>query len=134
MTRCGKRQAATLRAQPKIWTQERVADVLGVDQSTVHHWENPKDVSTFMKMHKGTHAGAKLSPEQRAEIVERVEAGEPQRQIAADFNVSQKAISKTVKSEAKRKEKQVRACNQMQGVENAANCLRPYASRGRQAC
>lgn len=74
-------------------TQAEIAGVLGVDQTTVSRW-----VGTNMQTHKGTHPDArvKLPKGAAAEIIERLDAGDSLRQVAADFGVTHKAISKAV--------------------------------------
>lgn len=49
-------------------------------------------------------------------ILERVQAGEPQTQIAADFGVTQQAVAKIAKSEAKRKAREKEIEDQRQAI------------------
>ena len=93
-----KRIAQNLReADPKKWTQKAVGALLGVDQTTVSKW-----FSSNMNGHNTTKtptpdARVKLNTPAKVEIAARVEAGESQQQIAADFGVCQKTVSNIAK-------------------------------------
>lgn len=77
---------------PHKWTQAKIGEFLGVCQSTVSGWflsnidaDNPKD------------ARVKLSPQQRAEIIKRVEETDvSQAQIAADMGISEGRVSQII--------------------------------------
>lgn len=85
----------------KRWTQKRVAEVLGVAESTVRLWENTTnrraaDGGKTAKEPKPD-ARVKLNTAAKRAIAERVIKGEKQEQVAADFGVSQQTISKVAK-------------------------------------
>lgn len=97
-----QRKELALTLSQKGWTQERIADALGVVRTTVTMWfgENITDVKNDNGYIPKSHA--KLSPEQKREIHARAKAGETQAQLAADFDVSQPAIHKAIKSVERR--------------------------------
>lgn len=76
---------------PKKNTQAVVARLLGVAQCTVASWFSTNIIGNNAT--RQPDARLKLSKEDKAEIVDRCEAGDSQAQIAADFGVSQKTVS-----------------------------------------
>jgi len=94
-------------SDPKKYTQPRIAAALGVNQSTVSRWFD-KGGGSNMQPHKASATNGvpdsrvKIDPKQKPVIVERVASGDTQAQIAADFNVSERAIRTVVKSEEKK--------------------------------
>lgn len=89
-------------------TQKRVAMLLGVSRECVSAWWNRGDTSDGTSTNTGKprpDARVKVSPQAHPVIVERIDAGEPQAQVAADFGVSQQAVSTIVSKERKQKEK-----------------------------
>lgn len=77
----------------KRWTQQAVAALLGVARNTVSVW-----FSTNVSDDNGTKAPTpdarvKLNTAAKEAVVARLEAGETQQQIAADFGVCQKTVS-----------------------------------------
>jgi site-specific DNA-methyltransferase (adenine-specific) len=89
-------------SDPKKWTQEAVGTLLGVDQATVSRW-----VSSDMHEHSATKtptpdARVKLNTAAKEVVVARLEAGDTQQQIAADFGVCQKTVS-NIERQAERK-------------------------------
>lgn len=101
-----KETAAKLREEDaKKWTQRAVAEVLGIDQSTVSIW-NTK-TTTNMKCHNGS---KRTSPDARVKVkaaakplvAKRIASGETQAQVASDLGISQQAVSKIVKAEEKK--------------------------------
>jgi len=101
-----KQIATNLReTDPKKWTQKAVGALLGVDQTSVSRW-----FSTNMQEHNATKtptpdARVKVNTPAKVEIAARVEAGESQQQIAADFGVCQKTVSNIVKMVERAEEK-----------------------------
>jgi len=101
-----KRIATDLReADPKKWTQKAVGTLLGVDRSTVTKW-----FSSNVNDHNSTKtptpdARVKLNAAAKEAVAVRVEAGESQEQIAADFGVCQKTVSNIAKKADEAKEK-----------------------------
>jgi len=98
-----KRMAKAWReSDPKIWTQEKVARSLGVDQTTVSKW-----FKSIMKGHITfkPDARVKLNADAQRIAAERVAAGEPQQKVAADLKVSQMAISNVVRRAKKEQER-----------------------------
>jgi len=74
-------------------TQAEIGEALGVDQRTVGRW-----LETNRQTPKGFHPDnrVKLPKGAAADIVDRIDAGESLRQVAADYNVTHAAIQKTV--------------------------------------
>ena len=93
--------AAALKDEGK--TQAGIALALGVDQGTVSRWLDTPN----MQPHKGrTDNRVKLEPEDKTEILERLDAGEKQEQVAADFGVSQQHVSKAAKQQRQKNERE----------------------------
>ena len=94
-----KRIATDLReADPKKWTQKSVGALLGVARNTVSVWfsTNVNDDNTTKK--PTPDARVKLNAAAKEAVAVRVEAGESQEQIAADFGVCQKTVSNILKT------------------------------------
>lgn len=95
---------------PVFYTQEKLAGMFGVDQSTVSDWL--RSVTRNMGSHIASKpepaivldSRVKVRPEQKQVIVARIEAGEKQEQVAADAGVSQQTISRIVTKEKKHQE------------------------------
>lgn len=83
----------------KKWTQKRLAELLGIGQQTVSDWFSNNTESGISSK---PDARVKLSEDAKRVVAERIEAGETQAQVAADFGVSQKTASNVLK-EAERK-------------------------------
>lgn len=85
------------------YTQAEAAAAVGVDQSTGSRWE--KSDGSNMQSHKAS-IDLRLSIPRggKEAIVERVEAGETQAKVAADFRVSRRRVGQIVQQERKRRE------------------------------
>jgi len=80
-------------SDPKAWTLKRVAALLGVAVQTVSSWfSNDSSDGNTTKV-PTPDARVKLNTAAKEEVVARLEAGETQQQIAADFGVCQKTVS-----------------------------------------
>jgi len=92
------------------WTQQEIADAIGVVQQTVANWlkeEIEGDVTNTKNGNGYTmRANAKLSAEQKNEIYERAQAGESQTALAADYSVTRPAIHKAIKAVARKLERE----------------------------
>ena len=86
---------------PKKWTQQRIADCLGVAQQTVADWFD--DISNTEAGKTYIDARLSIPKESIPDIVKRSDAGETQSQIAADYGTTQPRISQVIK-QAKAKE------------------------------
>ena len=107
-----KRIAINLReADPKKWTQKAVGALLGVAHTTVSSWfiTNSSDGNTNKT--PTPDARVKLNSAAKEAVAVRVEAGESQQQIAADFGVSQATVSNIAKKadEAEERRQQMQA-------------------------
>ena len=80
-------------------TQDLIAIRLGVNQSTVARWLTPNMQPHNMR----DDLRLKLSSDDERVIHDRVQAGESQAQVAADYGISQQHASRVVKHEAKRR-------------------------------
>jgi len=89
--------AADLKAEGQ--TQNAIAVLLGVARETVRDWLTPDGGDANAR---NLDARVKLPQPAKLRVLERVEANEPQRQIAADFGVSQQHVSRVAKAERKR--------------------------------
>ena len=93
-----KRIAANLReTDPKKWTQQAVGALLGVARETVRDWFISTGGDANSNKTPTPDARVKLNTPAKVEVVRRVEAGESQQQIAADFGVSQATVSNIAK-------------------------------------
>lgn len=97
---------------PKKNTQQRVAAMLGVAQQTVSGWfannTGVGNTCTPPSEPKETHrpdARVKVPPKEREHISERVESGETQEQVAADYGVTRQQVSVIVGRERKRQQR-----------------------------
>lgn len=88
-------------------TQERIAALLGVDRSTVTKWLIISDVNNHNA--NKPKSSVKVESEQRPLILEAVESGQKQAQVAADYGISQGRVAQIVKTERKRKDKKAKA-------------------------
>ena len=81
----------------KRWTQEAVGTLLGVARNTVSVWfsNNVNDDNTTKT--PAPDARVKLNTAAKEEVVARLESGETQQQVAADFGVCQKTVSNIAK-------------------------------------
>jgi predicted XRE-type DNA-binding protein len=89
-------------------TQSEIATLLGVSQPSVAVWlkENISNISADITYNPPQlDLKVKLEPEHIEEIFTRVEAGEKQTQIAAEYGVSQQRVGQVVNREKKKKEK-----------------------------
>lgn len=76
---------------PKTWTQERLAVTFGVDRTTVSRW-----FTTDVQQHNGCDqpsARVVIPKSEHAVILARLDAGETQEQVAADYGVTQPTVS-----------------------------------------
>ena len=90
---------------PKKWTQARIAVALGVGQDTISDWLE----TSIMGGHKACiDARLSVNAESKTIIIEQSADGVTQKQIAADFGISQQRVSQIVATAAaktvKRKE------------------------------
>lgn len=109
LTEKQKELCKALRGQDvKQWTQARLASMLGVDQATVSRWLDTSNVQSH-KPCKKPDARVKLNEEAKDAVVNRVEAGESQAQVAADFGVTQQAVSTVVTAKKKKRKKAAEA-------------------------
>jgi N6-adenosine-specific RNA methylase IME4/predicted transcriptional regulator len=81
--------------------QEVIAARLGVTQQAVSLWLT--HITTPCKARKPDNR-VKVTKEEQAEAAERVEAGEPQAQVAADLGISQQHVSRIANSERRKRE------------------------------
>jgi len=81
----------------KRWTQEAVGTLLGVAQQTVASWFSSNTTDGNATKTPTPDARVKLNTAAKEEVVARLESGETQQQIAADFGVCQKTVSNIAK-------------------------------------
>lgn len=98
------RKAIARDLKKEQWNQEEIARLFGVDQSTVARWLGEENIP-IMQAHNRyiPDSRVKIPKEEHAMILDRYAAEEPQGQIAADYGVSQKTISKIIAKETKRR-------------------------------
>lgn len=102
LQRTAKKIVGELREEDhKYWTQNKLAEVIGYDRSTVSKW-----LTTNVTNHNSCKhdSRVKVDPREKPVIVERVASGETQTQIAADYGTTPQAISKIVTEETKKAE------------------------------
>lgn len=80
-------------------TQQQIAAAIGVSQATVSNWEAEAEDQSVINTDKALATDLRVSiPKvKHKEIVERREAGEPLKQIAADFKVSPERIGQIIR-------------------------------------
>ena len=101
-----KQIAANLReADPKKWTQQAVGALLGVARNTVSDWFITNVGADNTNKTPTPDARVKLNTPAKEVIAVRVESGESQQQIAADFGVSQATVSNIAKKANEAEEK-----------------------------
>ena len=90
-------------------THARIAALLGMGRQTVTDWLPPDNNDNISVAGSGNAyiptAKVKIPPKEKPVIAERVESGETQQQVAADYGVTQPAISRIVNAERKAEEK-----------------------------
>lgn len=85
---------------PKKWTQQRIAQALGVAQNTVSDWfTKPRsNIGADNTSKPKPDARVKVDPKHKPIIADRVASGESQEQVAADYGISQRTVSTIVKN------------------------------------
>jgi len=79
------------------WTQEAVGVLLGVARQTVASWFSSNAIDGNATKRPTPDARVKLNTAAKQEVVERLESGQTQEQVAADFGVCQKTVSNIAK-------------------------------------
>jgi len=88
----------------KKWTQTKVAGALGVARQTVAVWlaeKGMRNASIGITHTPAPDAKVKVPAEQKPRIVERINSGETQAQVAADYGINQSQVSRIVTAEKK---------------------------------
>jgi len=87
-------------------TQAKIAALLGVARETVRDWLAP-DISNggTAKAYKGRDCRVQVPSTEYSDIYGRVDAGETQAQVAADYGISQPRVNQLVNAEQKRRDK-----------------------------
>lgn len=103
-----KATAKALRKQdPKKWTQAKLAAGFGVARETVRDWfTNNGETANSSKPATKPDGRVSLSKDQQAIVVQQLEAGESQQQVAANHGVSQQTVSNIKKKSDKAKKKE----------------------------
>ena len=81
----------------KRWTQQAVGALLGVARETVRDWFTTNGGAAIGSKTPKPDARVKLNTAAKEAVVARLEAGEAQQQIAADFGVCQQTVSNIAK-------------------------------------
>ena len=84
-------------ADAKRWTQQAVGALLGVARETVRDWFTTNGGAAIGSKTPKPDARVKLNTAAKEAVVARLEAGEAQQQIAADFGVCQQTVSNIAK-------------------------------------
>lgn len=98
-----KKVALELRHAGK--SQVEVAAILGVDQSTISDWQQGIPIMDSHIMNNLPDLRISIPKTEYPKIYERVETGESQTSVAADYKVTQPTISKVIKRTKKTKKK-----------------------------
>ena len=114
-----KKVAAALRTEGK--TQQQVAVLLGVSRECVSAWENATNGTSTNTRTPDIDARVKVPVQLRAKVAERVEAGETQEQVAADYKVTRQAISTICTKERKQAEKKAEVAIAAKALGTAKN-------------
>jgi site-specific DNA-methyltransferase (adenine-specific) len=84
------------------WTQKRVGESLGVTQGAVSQWLDANNISANITCVPD--ARVKIGADHHPVIVERLEQGETQEQVAADYQVTRQQIANIAKKQKKERE------------------------------
>ena len=90
----------------KKWTQVKIAKAFGVSREVVSDW---LDISNGSPTKAYIDARVSVPKDRRQEIVDRVESGDRQADIAADFGISQPRVTQIAVQEKKRSENKASA-------------------------
>lgn len=106
------------------WTQARLGAALGVSQATLSGWLDTSNIKTN-KASKD--ARLSIPAEAKVAIIRRVKEGDPQRQVAADFGISQQRVSQIVsaadKKSTKKKELEEISKNYVSGFDGVYDVI-----------
>lgn len=102
----------------KRWTQEAVGALLGVARQTVASWFTTNASDGNGCKSPTPDARVRLPPPAKKAVVERIEAGELQGQVASDFGVSQQTVSKIVRQAREQAERQAAIESRAAGLES----------------
>jgi site-specific DNA-methyltransferase (adenine-specific) len=96
-----KETAKALRKlDPKKFTQAAIARLLGVPRETVRDWFTTNgETANSCDATSRPDARVKVGPAHRRLVIQRVESGESQAAVAADYGVTQQAVSRIVRKE-----------------------------------
>ena len=103
------------------WTQEKVAEIIGVHRSTVSKTE--KEIISNVKIHKTyipPDLRIKIKKDQRRKIFDEYKSGKTQEQIAANYGVAQPRIAQILKEKKEREEKEKERMKKFKEFEGAA--------------
>ena len=89
--------ALRCREPPKKWTQAKIAVALGVGRQTVTDWF---DISIAGSGNAYIDARLSVTAEAKSVIIEQSAEGVAQKQLAADFGISQQRVSQIVTTAA----------------------------------
>ena len=96
-----------LRTNPRTgqpYSQDAIGKLFGVPRQTVDNWlDDRMHIAEISNMHTPD-SRIKIPKSEYPKILERIEAGETQSQIAADYGVDQGTISRTIDKERRRRE------------------------------
>lgn len=121
LTRAQQKLCKELKADKK-YSQKELAVMLGVSRPCIEQWlkkesstcrtsdtsitgskdKSPKKPGTVTD--PSTDSRVKVNPKRKSEIAERVDGGESQAQVAADFGISQRQVSNIARAEKKKAE------------------------------
>ncbi len=87
-----------------FWTQKKIAETFGVSQPLVAEWFISNISPDSSNNSNRPDAKVKVNTEDREQIAERVESGETQSQVAADFGITQGRVSQVVALQKKKDE------------------------------
>jgi len=125
------------RRETDRWTQKRIGEHYGLDRSvvskilevvcTVHTTSKPTRQRPGRVRDPQTDVRVKVPPEAKSEIAIRVNSGESQAQVAADYGVSQRTVSTCVSQERKRQENTDRQQQRIREWEQSDKLDKPTA-------
>lgn len=79
------------------WTQAKIAVALGVSRATVENWV---DISNDKSVKANIDARLSVNAEAKSVIIEQSAEGVAQKQLAADFGISQQRVSQIITTAA----------------------------------
>lgn len=106
------------------YTQERIAEVLGVARNTISTWLNGKNTNSVsgdtasIDNHQYVNTTIKIGKKEKEVIFAQLDSGLTQEQVAANLQVTQQRISQIKKNADKKKQAELARASELKAVNN----------------